>query len=75
MCFERGRTVASDNVVWFECRLFQILRASKVQPRTGDKVIVRVRLDGSISILWKGKPLLFEEITTPKRGRPDSCAA
>jgi hypothetical protein len=60
MCFEHERAVANDYVVRFECRFFQILRTSKVLPRTGDKVTVRVRLDGSISILRKGKPLLNE---------------
>ncbi|MDR0639176.1 MAG: hypothetical protein LBG27_09835 [Spirochaetaceae bacterium] len=74
-CFEHERTVAGDYVVRFECRLFQILKTGKVLPRTGDKVIVRVGLDGSLSIFWKGKPLLAEEIKTPKKGRSDSYAA
>jgi hypothetical protein len=46
LCFEHERTVAGDYVVRFECRLFQILKAGKVLPRTGDKVVVRIRLDG-----------------------------
>jgi hypothetical protein len=54
-------------VVRFECRLFQILKAGKVLPRAGDKVVVRIRLDGSLSILRKGKPLLIEEIKYLKK--------
>ncbi|MDR1467833.1 MAG: hypothetical protein LBT00_00920 [Spirochaetaceae bacterium] len=46
LCFEHERTVAGDYVVRFECRLFQILKAGKVLPRAGDKVVVRIRLDG-----------------------------
>ena len=71
----RERTTVNDYVVRFECRLFQILKTGTVLPRTGDKVTVRVRLEGSIHILWKGKPLLFEEIPIPNKGRTDPRAA
>jgi hypothetical protein len=33
------------------------------------------RLTFVIGILWKGKPLLFEEINIPKKGQTDPCAA
>jgi hypothetical protein len=39
-----------------------MLRINKVLPRPKDKVIVRIRLDGSLRILWKGKVLLIKEI-------------
>jgi hypothetical protein len=34
-----------------------------------------VKLDGSLGILWKGKPLLLEEIQVPKKDRSDPHAA
>jgi transposase len=62
LCFEHERTVSNDYVIRFECRMFQILRTGRILPRPGDRVIVRIRLDGSLSILWKGKPLPAESL-------------
>jgi hypothetical protein len=62
-------------VVRFERRLFQILKTDKMLPRPKDKVIVRIRLDGSLSILWKGKAILVEEIQISKKGRSVPPAA
>jgi hypothetical protein len=73
--FEHERTVANDYVVRFECRLFQILKANKSLPRPKDKVTIRIRLDGSLSILWKGKPLLVEEITITQNDQLDTGVA
>jgi transposase len=75
LCFEHERKAATDYVVRFERRLFQILKTNKMLPRPKDKVVVRIRLDGSLSILWKGKALLVEEIQISKKGQPDSHAA
>ena len=74
-CFEHERTVANDYVVRFECRLFQILKANKSLPRPKDKVTIRIRLDGSLSILWKGKPLLVEEINILQNDQLDTEVA
>jgi hypothetical protein len=63
MCLEYERTVANNYVIRFETRLFQILKTKKPLPRPKDKVLVRVRLDGSISILWKETKLLVKELT------------
>jgi hypothetical protein len=75
LCFEHERTVTNDYVVRFACRLFQIGKANKVLPRPKDTVIVRIRLDGSLSILWKGKVLLVEEIPITKKGQSDTDVA
>ncbi|MCL2186057.1 MAG: hypothetical protein FWB86_09440 [Treponema sp.] len=48
----------------FETRLFQILNTNKTLPRSKDQVIVRVKLDNSIQILWKDKLLSVKEIPT-----------
>jgi hypothetical protein len=75
LCFEYERTITHDYGVRFECRLFQILKTNKTLPRSQDKVIVRVRLDGTYALVWKGKSLLVEELQIPKRGQPASHAA
>jgi transposase len=64
LCMEFDRRISKDFIVRFQARLFQILKTNKMLPRTGDKVIVRVRLDNSVHILWKDKPLLVKEIPT-----------
>ncbi|MDR1315364.1 MAG: hypothetical protein LBK13_00710 [Spirochaetales bacterium] len=75
LCFEHERTVGNDYVVRFECRLLQILRTGRILPRPGDRVTVRIRLDGSLSILWKGKTLSVEEIQINKKGQSGTDAA
>jgi len=63
MCLEYERVVANNYVVRFETRLFQILDAKKPLPRPKDKVIVRVLLDGTLSIMWRKTKLLVKELT------------
>jgi hypothetical protein len=55
LCFEHARAASNGYAVRFECRLFQILKTNKTLPRPKDKAMVRIRLDGSLSIRWKGK--------------------
>jgi transposase len=62
LCEEHERKVSNDYVVRFECRLFQITRKNKELPRPKDTVIIRIKLDRSISIVWKGKNLLVKEL-------------
>ena len=62
LCLEHDRKVSNDYLVRFECRLLQILPEAK--PRPGDTVLVRVKLDSSVHILWKNRPLLVKEIKT-----------
>jgi transposase len=64
LCMEFDRIISKDYIIRFETRLFQILDSNKMLPRTKDKVLVRVKLDNSIQILWKDKPLLVKEIPT-----------
>ena len=63
MCLEYERTVANNYVIRFETRLFQILKTKKPLPRPKDKVLVRIRLDGSIAFMWKETKLLVKELT------------
>jgi hypothetical protein len=64
LCMEHDRKVSKDYIVRFDCRLFQILPEAKPKPRPGDAVLVRVKLDSSVHILWKNRPLLVKEIKT-----------
>ena len=66
LCLEHYRVVANNYVIRFENRLFQILKPNKILPRPKDQVTVRVRLDGSISIIWKKTELLVEELMHSK---------
>jgi len=64
LCMEFDRRISKDFIVRFQTRLFQILKTNKPLPRTEDKVLVRVKLDNSVHVLWKDKPLLVKEIPT-----------
>ena len=64
LCMEYDRKVSKDYIIRFNCRLFQILPEAKQKPRPADTVLVRVRLDTSVHILWKNRPLLVKEINT-----------
>ena len=64
LCIEHDRKVSKDYIILFECRLFQILPEAKLKPRPGDVVLVRIKMDSSVCILWKNKVLLVKEIKT-----------
>ena len=65
----RGRR--SNNRIAEEVRekalLYQIVKANKKLPRPRDKVIIRILLDGSLSIIWKETKLLVKELTNTER--------
>jgi hypothetical protein len=56
LCMEFDRCISKDYIIRFQTRLFQILETNKLLPRTEDKVLVRIRLDNSVHIVWKDKP-------------------
>ena len=64
LCMEFERSISKDFIVRFQSRLFQVLKANKPLPRTQDKVLVRVKLDDSVHVLWKDKALQVKEIQT-----------
>ena len=75
-CFEYERCVTNDYTVRFENRLFQILRENRNRPQPKGQVIVRKKLDGTITILWNGKPLKTIEIQPQKEAcQPGSQVA
>jgi len=64
LCMEFDRRISKDFIVRFQARLFQILETNTPLPRTEDKVLVRVKLDNSVHVIWKDKPLQVKEIPT-----------
>jgi hypothetical protein len=75
-CFEYERTVSNDYTVRFETRLFRILKENHRRPHPKKQVTVRKKLDGTICILWEGKPLKIKEVV-PKNeaGQPATNVA
>jgi transposase len=62
LCIKRNRTVRKDNTIALDGRLYQI------QERSGKKVVVEERLDGSLRMVNKGVALKYNEITErPKK--------
>jgi len=61
-------------VVRFEKRLFQILKGNKALPQPKSKVLIRVLLDGTLQILWKGAKPLVKEITNTHGQRTQDAA-
>jgi len=74
-CFEYERKIGNDYVVRFEKHLFQILKTGKALPRPKDSVVIRILLDGTISILWRGTKLLVKELTNNKEGQKNQDVA
>ena len=62
-CFEETRTLANDWTIRHDNRYYQIARDNKPLPRPKDKIVMRWRLDGQLSLLYKDKPLQFEALT------------
>lgn len=58
-CFEETRIVQNDWVVRHDNIHYQIGSENKPLPKPKDKVLVRIRLDGSVHIIHKGKPLSY----------------
>jgi transposase len=62
-CFEDTRTINNDWTIRYESRLFQ-LKAQSNLPPAKNKVTVRKRLDGSMQILYRDRPLDYKEISS-----------
>lgn len=57
LCIKRNRTVRKDNTIALDGRLYQI------EERSGKKVVVEEKLDGTLCIISKGASLRYKEIT------------
>ena len=71
-CFEEYRVVQNDWTVRHQNRYYQILHENKPLPKPKDKVLVRLRLDGTLHLVYRGKPLAYRGITVKEiRSRAD----
>lgn len=62
-CFEDVRTVQNDWTIQHENCCYQIEEGTHPLPRPKHKVIVRKRLDKSMAVLYRGKPLKVRALT------------
>jgi hypothetical protein len=60
--WEETRTLSSDWVIRYENRFFQVLKANRILPRPGSKIVVSEKLDGVIRLIYNNEPLLYKEI-------------
>jgi transposase len=78
-CREEHRVVQNDWTVRFNNRHYQILNENRPSPKPKDKVVVRVRLDGSLHLIHKGSPLTYRllswaELTVRAAPKPPAVA-
>jgi transposase len=59
-CFEEFRTVQNDWTIRYKNRHYQILEENRPLPKPKDRVVVRKRLDGSLHVLFRDRPLKFQ---------------
>ena len=58
-CFEENRTVMNDWCIRHENRFYQIHADNRPLPKPKDKVVVRTRLDGTLDLVYRDRPLAF----------------
>ncbi len=68
-CLEEYRTVQNDWTVRYKNRHYQIVQENRTRPKPKDKVLVRTRLDGSVHLVFRDKPLRFRRLSTPELRR------
>lgn len=61
-CFEVSRTVQNDFTVRYENRWYQIGRKNRPLPRPRTRILMRIQLDGTVTLWWGDRPLAFEPL-------------
>lgn len=61
-CFEYKRVLTNDWTIRFETKVFQILKDNRPLPRPGEKILVRVHLDGQMELVYKDVSLEYKEV-------------
>jgi hypothetical protein len=64
-CWEQTRSVQNDWTIRYNNRFYQIVKENRPRPRPKEKVLVRVLLDASMQILYRGKKLKYEPVAKP----------
>lgn len=65
-CYEETRIVTNDWTISWNNQRYQILADNRPAPKPKDKVTVRIRLDKTLHILFKNRPLRYELARAPK---------
>jgi len=65
-CFETVRKLHNDWTIRHGQRYYQITDDNRPLPRPKDKILIRVRLDGTVALLYRDKELHFECLTPKK---------
>lgn len=73
--FEETRSVANDWTIRYHNTWYQITGPKEGMPRPKATVMVRRRLDASVAILFKDRPLTFREVPVAARVVPPRVAA
>ena len=73
--FEEARSVANDWTIRYHNTWYQITGPKEGMPRPKATVVVRRRLDQSMTILFKDRPLTFREVPVAARVAPPRTAA
>ena len=77
-CFEEQRSVQNDWCIRFRNRHYQILEENRPLPKPKDKILVRIRLDASLHLLYRGRPLAYRVLKRTelrRRAKPASRPA
>jgi transposase len=64
-CFEERRTVMNDWCIRHENTFYQIHKDNRPLPRPKDKVVLRIRLDGIVELLYRDRPVTFDVLPGP----------
>lgn len=67
--FEETRVVQKDWTLRFKNHHYQILEDNLPLPKPADRVLVRVRLDGSLHLLYKNQALKYRTVSIEQLGR------
>lgn len=68
-CFEDTRQVHNDWTIRYENRCYQILKDNAPLPKPKDKVLVRIRLDKSMDVIYRDKSLAYRAMTATQAHR------
>ena len=73
-CWEETRAVQNDWTIRYNNRFYQIVKQNGTAPRPKEKVLVRVLLDATMQILYRGKKLKYELVAKPPPKRLEKVA-
>lgn len=63
LCFEQTRVLGNDWTIRYHNRYYQVASTNRPLPRPKDKILMRWRLDGQLSLLYRDTPLEFVSLT------------